>query len=1077
MLRNVMPAKLHDALVHYYCFGILCNPIKIFLKRILLTMLAWTWAGSVSSAADYAFVFYDEGVTAGVYDTDTLELVATPEVGANARQAVGVPDASDPTRFSKIYIINDNAVRILEPTHPFLTIGNRVLPYAVHPGERPAVLTPDARWLLVPAESTLFIFNAQSPTNSEFHRIEMGRNEDGQDRIISSVSVQPNGNHAHIAIVNSMDVYSVGLQTSKPRRLAGPIVLKEVPIAVTIAPNGAGIYAASSKSLYDIDFDTGKVRYDLQLDFDEAIPRFFDFHGGAPLNRLILTRGNRIFMPTIATFTSEYGAIPPFAVDKILAPNQDRLFLLNRAEKQIFEHVIGEKDFEALRDPRTRTALRPYAIDMEFDLGSRNLFILNEKDLFRFSADAELFGAAVPLSHVPMGFSILSTAGMTPNAIEIYGGNKQKEEHLRLLPRPIAVRAIDSNGIPVFGAEVTFSSSNSNVGFIDPPTSVTNRFGIAGTRARIPGNNEFSIQARTEGGQEAVFDFNVGPVGKGALTVLSGDFQAALENDPLPRSIQVKAVGAGVSVPPSEFTITTNNDTLTCPKTTWTGANATATFRCSVGQLRFSGFSTTTNIEIEDGRGRSLATPITIQAIKKDDSEKLLPLGPIKITKGMIRGIAGETIENAVQLRVYLPSGRAPRPFIAVEFDVENDDITPIPRIAPSDSGGLISTDLKLGCRPGRGTFTTTLSVPDLPEENFEYEIVPGPISSMDILQGNHQAGLFGELLNGPGQALLARIVDSCGNPFDNIPVAWQVDPPDAATLERQSSASNRDGKISSVVRIGSRPGDFSVIVSAVGIDGISAAFNISAFGRLPPAVGERGFVNGASFVPGWTPGSLGSIFGTNLMQSVDSVVAADAAPFPTRLRNVSVLVNETPAPILSMANVNGREQINIQVPFSTPAPADDIVVKIDNNDVSASFSGQRTHVVQPGIFEYALPAGRFAAALHADGSLVEPANPARPGDFIALFFTGGGPLDRPVPTNALGPIPVAKTMHPASVTLDGVPQATSGDFLGSFYAPALVTVYQVNFKISEDTPDGNLAVRIAQSGIQSQVSLFPVKR
>ncbi len=1047
--------------------------MTILLRRIFLfAVLAWAWTGS--AAADYVFVFYDEGTTAGVYDADTLESVAGPEVGANVRQAVGVPDASDPTRFVKIYIVNDNAVRILEPEPPFATIRTTRLSQAVNPGERPAVLTPDARWLLVPGGNTLFVFNAQSPTDSAARSFGYGQDEEGQDRIIASISVEPNGDHAYLAIAGSTDVHSVGLQTDRPLRLAGPIVLPEAPTAVTIAPSGAGLYAASSEGLHDVDFHTGMLRSTLPLDFDREPLRFLTFHGGAPLNRLILAHGDTVAMPTLATFTLEYGALPPFAVDKILAPTQDRLFLLNGADKQIFEHVIGERDFDMLQDPRTRAALRSSAIDMEFDLAAQNLFILDEDELLRFSADVESLGASVPLPSVPAGFYILSTVGATPDEIAVYGGNQQEAASSRTLPRPIAVRVSDANGVPVFGAEVAFSSTNSNIAF-EPrdAVAVTNRFGIAEIRARAPTGRAFSVQAQTADGREAVFNFNDGPVGKGALTVLSGDFQSAPENSALPRSIRLQIAGAGVGIPSAQFTITPSNDSVSCPNTIFSGANGIAAFSCRSADAQFQGFADATHIEVEDDSGRSLAEPLTIRVA---GDENLMPAtgNPRKITEGTIRGIGGETIENAVELRVLLPNGRAPRTPIAVEFHVEDDDITTIPHIAPSNSNGFIRADLKLGCRVGQGTFTTTLSVPGLPENEFDYEIARGPMNSIVQLQGNHQSGLPGERLS---LALLALIADSCGNPFENVPVTWKVTPPDAATLEAQTLASNHRGQISSLVRLGSRPGDFSVTVSTDGDAGvISTTFSLTVIGQQPPT-GALSFVNGASFVSGWTPGSLGSIFGTGLLPGIDGVVRADALPFPTTLRNIRVLVNGAPAPILSLANVNGQEQINIQVPFSTPAPADSVEVAIENSGSSASFSGAQTFVVQPGIFEYTLPAGRFAAALHADYSLVQPTNPARPGEFISLFFTGGGPVDPAVPTNAPGPAPVAWTTHPASVTLDGAPQETSGDFLGSFYAPALAAVYQLNFQVGEDTPAGNREIRIAQNGAQSQSSLLPVQR
>ncbi len=1041
----------------------------MFLKRIFFfTVLAWAWSGS--AAADYVFVFYEQGTRAGVYDADTLELAAMLDVGAGARQVVGVPDADDPTRFVKIYIVHDNAVQILEPEPPFATIDNRLLTQPVNPGESPALLTPDARWLLVPNGNTLLAFNAQDPTGSSFQRVNFAA-----DQLIDSVFVDPNGDHAYLVIAESTDMRSVDLRAAALRRVAGPIVLPEVPAAVALAPSGAGLYAVSSEGLHDIDFHTGTVRGTLPLDLDRRPARFFAFDSGSPLNRVILTHGDIVSLVTIETFTREFGAAPPFAVDKVLAPSRNRLFLLNRAAKQIFEHVIGEKDFDALRDPRTQAALRPSILDMQFDLAAQNLFILGEENLLRFSADAASFGASAALPSAPSGFFVLSTAGMTADTVEVYGGNNQDAESSGFLQRPLAVRVTDSAGVPVFGAEIAFSSESSSPSIaFDPPDTVTNRFGIAVSRVRIPSDEDFSIQAQTEDGRQAAFELNTDTIGRGALVVLSGDFQSAPENSPLPRSIRVQIVSAGVGLPNTDFTITTSNESVDCPSTTRTGSNGITSFQCRSGEST-SLRATTTRIDVEDAARRRLAEPVTIRVASNEEN---MPRSsaPRRENRDTIRGVAGETLEGAVELSVILENGRAPRPGIAVEFETDNN-VTLIPHIAPSDSDGIIRADAQLGCRPGQGFFTASLSVPGLPDETFAYEILPGPASEIDILQGDHQSGQPGELLNGPGQALLARIVNSCGDPFPNTPAAWEVIPPDAATLENQVRTSNRNGEISALVRMGSRPGDFSVVVSTDGDNSVSATFHLAVAGPPAPTISMGGFVNGASFAPGWTPGSLGSIFGTGLLPGVEGVVQADEFPFPRRLRGISVLVNGTPAPIFSLANSNGQEQINIQVPFSTPAPANSVDVVIESGGLSHAFTGPRTSVVQPGIFEYTLPAGRFAAALHTDYSLVQPTNPARPGEIVSLFFTGGGPVDPAVPTNAPGPAPIARTEHPASVTLDGVAQESSGDFLGSFYAPSLVSVYQLNFRIGEDTPAGNREIRIAQSGVQSQTSLLPVQR
>jgi uncharacterized protein (TIGR03437 family) len=233
--------------------------------------------------------------------------------------------------------------------------------------------------------------------------------------------------------------------------------------------------------------------------------------------------------------------------------------------------------------------------------------------------------------------------------------------------------------------------------------------------------------------------------------------------------------------------------------------------------------------------------------------------------------------------------------------------------------------------------------------------------------------------------------------------------------------------------------------------------------------VTAAGFVNGASFASGWTPGSTGSIFGVGLMEDVEGVVAP-APPFPTTLRGVRVLVENVPAPILSMANINGQEQINIQVPFGIPATGT-VVVTIINNGASATFANVAVAAVRPGVFEFTLSSGKFGAALHANYSLVEPNNPARPGEIVLLFWTGGGATSPPVATNQPGPLTPATVAAEVVVVAGGV----NAESLGSFYAPALVTVYQTNFRIPAGAAGATLPVKLIVNGVESPQVVIPL--
>jgi uncharacterized protein (TIGR03437 family) len=517
------------------------------------------------------------------------------------------------------------------------------------------------------------------------------------------------------------------------------------------------------------------------------------------------------------------------------------------------------------------------------------------------------------------------------------------------------------------------------------------------------------------------------------------------------------------------------------------------------------------------------------------------------------------TINEAIAIRVSERVAGTPVPNLGIEFSAPGD-VKVDPAIAVTDALGIARANVTFGCKIETNQITATLNSTGLPTVVIPHSSARGPATRMQRRQGENQSGGSGELLP---LALLIRAIDECGNIVPGAPLTWEVVPPDAATLENAFAQTNANGEASARVRIGARPGPFTVRAASGdasigfnltafatagrvvaisgdnqsipagheaaqplvvelqnaagnplantqvnfrvtqgsgGLAGASAitdaagrastsvtagsqlgpllvearagdaafAFTLTVIGRTP-VLTASGFVDGGSFLSGWTPGSTGTIFGVGMMEGVDGVVLAPA-PFPTTLRGVQVLVENIPAPILSMANVSGQEQINIQVPFGIPAPAN-VVVTITNNGASATIPGVPTFAQRPGIFEVTVPGGRIAAALHADYSLVEPNNPARPGEVLLLFWTGGGATNPPVATNQPGPIPPAAVVAALAVVANGA----NAEVLGSFYAPALVTVYQTNFRVPAGASGATLAVQLVVSGTQSQQVLIPL--
>ena len=328
-------------------------------------------------------------------------------------------------------------------------------------------------------------------------------------------------------------------------------------------------------------------------------------------------------------------------------------------------------------------------------------------------------------------------------------------------------------------------------------------------------------------------------------------------------------------------------------------------------------------------------------------------------------------------------------------------------------------------------------------------------------IQGNGQSVAIGQ----EAMPLVVETRNSDGAPTGGVEVSFAV-LGGSATLTSPETVSGSDGRASTGVRVGSQIG--TVIIEARAV-GLVVQFRLNVVGQLPVAT-SLGFVNGASFQVGLVPGSAAAIFGTGLTQLLNDQLAAGSAPFPTTLGGVRVFIAGVAAPMIFIANTNGQDQLNIQVPFTVPAPGT-VSVTIDNNGAMATISGVQMLAVQPGIFQVTLAEGVFAAALHPNFEFVSPTNRASPGGTILLFVTGLGATDPPVGTNVPGPVPPAATANEVTVTVDGV----EAQVLGSFYAPFQYTLYQINLVIPPGAANGNLVIQVIINGVLSQQLLIPV--
>ena len=95
------------------------------------------------------------------------------------------------------------------------------------------------------------------------------------------------------------------------------------------------------------------------------------------------------------------------------------------------------------------------------------------------------------------------------------------------------------------------------------------------------------------------------------------------------------------------------------------------------------------------------------------------------------------------------------------------------------------------------------------------------------------------------------------------------------------------------------------------------------------------GVVNAASFAGGMVAGSLATVFAAGVRDDA-GVVAADRVPLPNMLAGVSVTVAGIAAPVYSVSNVNGQEQVNFQVPFAMAGRSTAAVIVTRDGQASA---------------------------------------------------------------------------------------------------------------------------------------------
>ena len=640
----------------------------------------------------------------------------------------------------------------------------------------------------------------------------------------------------------------------------------------------------------------------------------------------------------------------------------------------------------------------------------------------------------------------------TDEGLTKVSGDDQTAPQNASLPAPLAVSAV-LNGTPQASLPLTITRSGFTL--FCPDRVFTNSSGVASiycSTGAVTGAVVVFVTVRDPSNRSVTFSITVVPTNPAdveRIFVLSDDRIEGMVGETLPDPIRVRAVDADSdAVPAVAVFFSSTKDVTFDPPIAVTNVGGQAETIVTLGCFRGSG-----NIRIGVDPDISKAT-VTFQSSTG-------PPSLITKTNGDNQsGAPGERLGGAALVVTVSDVCGNAAPGQSVSWSVNPPQAATLTNvIGTTDSRGRSSVIVQLGNRPGPFTVTATSGGMSV-TFNLSVNVTA---TKLALISGNNQTVALGQAALQP---LVVEARDAENRAVPGVPVIFAVTQGSGTVSVTGTVETNSVGRAQTFVTAGTLLGTIRVVASGAGN---TVTFTINTIGRTP-SVTAVGFVNGASFRQGWVPGSLGTIFGAGLMEGITGVVEAGQVPFPTILRGVRVIVNGISAPILSIANVNGQEQVSIQVPFGIPAPGV-TAVTIENNGSRTTVRLVPLFAVQPGIFEFTANGVRVAAVLHANFEVVTPANPALPGEIVLLFLTGLGLTDPAVGTNVLGPATPATSVVQPVVGIDDA----GVEVLWSFYAPELLTVFQINLRIPDNARAGNRKLSVIAGGVSSQNTLIPI--
>jgi uncharacterized protein (TIGR03437 family) len=600
--------------------------------------------------------------------------------------------------------------------------------------------------------------------------------------------------------------------------------------------------------------------------------------------------------------------------------------------------------------------------------------------------------------------------GGTADVIEAYSGHGQTVQLPFVIFQPFIARVLNPDGTPAGGVEVTFSLPSSEYGRLMGSAATCTVEGLVCTILTASDGTasiqfvasqhrvlirQFNISASIAGGSQAEFP----------VTILSNSANL-LRDLTKPRLGTVAEFPANSVVRDAIRVLVRISDSTGLRPVSGIGVSASTEFSDDDdGPTVVCANGNGTALTGEDGIAVcDLRTgPITGQAHMSVNIGGRIQDRLIRIVPGVQSSFAVISGDNqtatlnqtlAPMVAELRDGSGAPRPNIPVQWEVSSGSgITFVSSSQTTDANGRATATAKLGSVAGAHQVTVRLTGSDA---TAVFRVTAtAEVGQMTIVSGNNQIARIGTDF---AQPLVVKLTGQNGSPMVGTMVNFTVSPAGSVTLTPSSAVTNTNGEASVAVRAGSTAADVTVTASGAGA---TQAFTLSVRDRVP-VISLEGLLDAASFqaMRRVGPGQLLTITGTGIATGVNGVVQpSPVGPLPTELAGVKVTFGGIAAPIYHVANLDGREQVTVKVPFEV-APGNTTIVLTADGIASEPIANVPVTSYSPGIFETGPAGSRYAIVFREDGTYVTPESPARRGELLRFFAHGLGQTTPATATN-----------------------------------------------------------------------------